>query len=119
MALRQIALSIYEGPWSPDDKDANFKQEVAQYSHVDPMPTLDTMSKNLNIPAGALVRYILVRWATSGSAGLLDIGPTVVRQMGDVVGQAESVGTDEAFLDAYHRLAQIISWLQVPLDTRG
>ena len=116
MTPRRISLEVYEGSWSPDDKDANFKEEVALYSRVDPMPTLERMSQNLNIPVGALVRYILARWATSGSAGLLEIGPRVVRQMEDLVGQAESVGTNGARLEAYHRLAQIISWLAQGYD---
>ena len=75
MGSRRISLEVYQGPWAPDDKDANFKEEVAHYSRVDPMTTLDRMSHNLGIPVGALVRYILVKWAASGSEGLMEIGP--------------------------------------------
>ena len=114
---RRIALGIYKGPWRKDDKDANFKQEVAQYCRIDPMSTLDRLSQSLNIPVGALVRYILVKWASAGSAALLDMGPLIVRQMGDVVRRTELVGSDKSRLEAYNRLAQIISWLQVPLDS--
>ena len=116
MEPRRITLEVYSGPWAPDDKDSNFKEEVAYYSRVDPMPTLDRMSLNLGISVGSLARYILVKWAASGSEGLLELGPRVVRQMEDVVSNAETLGTEGARLEAYHRLAQIISWLKVPLD---
>ena len=116
MTMRQVTLDVYEGPWNSDDKDSNIKKEVSFYSSVDPMPTLDRMSQTINIPVGALVRYILVKWAASGSEGLLEVGPRVVRQLEDVVRQAESDNTDEARLQAYNRLSQIISWLAVPLN---
>ena len=43
------------------------KQELATYSRVDPMPTIETMSRNLGMPVGAIGRYILARWASSAS----------------------------------------------------
>ena len=113
---RQVILHPFRGSWPPGDKDANFKDEVANYSRVDPMTTLDNMSRNLDIPVGALVRYILVKWAASGSEGLMEIGPIVVRQMQDLVDKAEALDSDEARLEAFHALKQIISWLKVPLD---
>ena len=114
---RQVILHPFRGSWPPGDKDANFKDEVANYSRVDPMTTLDNMSRNLDIPVGALARYILVKWAASGSEGLMEIGPMVVRQMQDLVDKADALGSDEARLEAFHALKQIISWLKVPLDT--
>ena len=113
---RQVILHPFRGPWPPGDKDANFKDEVANYSRVDPMTTLDNMSRNLDIPVGALARYILVKWAASGSEGLMEIGPIVVRQMQDLVDKAEAFDSDEARLEVYNALKQIISWLKVPLD---
>ena len=113
---RQVILHPFRGSWSPGDKDANFKDEVANYSRVDPMTTLDNMSRNLDIPVGALARYILVKWAASGSEGLMEIGPIVVRQMQDLVDKAEAFDSDEARLEVYNALKQIISWLKVPLD---
>ena len=113
---RQIALEVYQGPWEPHDKDANLKDEVSHYSRIDPMPTLDRMSQNMGIPVGSLVRYILVKWATSGSEGLLEMGPRVVHQMADIVTQAEAAGTDQARLEAYQSLTKVLSWLKVPLD---
>ncbi len=116
MADRQITLETYETPFSPEDKDANFKHDVATYSRLDPMPALDRMSRNLDIPVGALVRYVLARWATSGSDALLEVGPLVVRQMGALIQQAEEEATDEARVKAYDGLRQIVSWLTIPLD---
>ena len=113
---RQVILHPFRGSWSPGDKDGNFKDEVANYSRVDPMITLDNMSRNLDIPVGALARYILVKWAASGSEGLMEIGPIVVRQMQDLVDKAEALDSDEARLQAFHALKQIVSWLKVPLD---
>ena len=111
----QISLQAFDWLSDETDKDANFKQEVAMYSREDPMPTLETMSRNLRIPIGAIVKYVLVKWATSGSGALLEIGPRVVGQMADIVAQAESEATDQERLVAYRELSQIISWLQVPL----
>ena len=112
---RQITLQRFDWEWDATDKDANFKQEVAAYTRVDPMPTVETMSRNLNIPVGAVVQFVLVRWAASGSTALLEIGPRVVRQMADVVDKANAADTDQGRLEAYRKLSQIISWLNVPL----
>jgi hypothetical protein len=114
-APSQITLERFDWQGDETDKDSNFKQELATYSRVDPMPTIETMSRNLGIPVGAIVRYILARWASSGSASLLEVGPRVVRQMADIVAEAESAGEPEAKLQAYEKMAQIISWLNVPL----
>jgi len=116
---RQVSLEEYHGQWDESDKDANFKQEVATYTRVDPMPTIDAMSRNLRIPVGAIARYVLVKWATSGSAALLKMGPRVVQQMAEVVRHAESKDTDMARLQAYQKLSQIISWLNIPLVDPG
>ena len=116
MTDRQITLETYRSPFSPEDKDANFKHDVATYTLLDPMPALDRMSGNLNIPVGALVKYVLARWTTSGSDALLEMGPIVVRQMSALIQQAEQENTEAARLQAYDGLRQIVSWLQVPLD---
>jgi hypothetical protein len=112
----QITLDRYD--WRPDepDKDANFKHQVATYTLADPMPTIRRMSRNLDIPVGCIARYVLVKWAASGSDALLLAGPVVVKQMAEVVDHAESAGTDEEKLAAYEKLSQIVSWLRVPLD---
>ena len=112
----KVSLEVFDWQWDESDRDANFKREVAMYSHEDPMPTLETMSRYLAIPVGAIIRYLLVKWAASGSAALLELGPRVVQQMADIVAQAENAGTDQERLEAYRKLSQVISWLSVPLN---
>ncbi|HJO81750.1 MAG: DUF6027 family protein [SAR202 cluster bacterium] len=112
----QLTLDRFDWEADESDKDANFKHQVATYTLADPMPTMRGMSRNLNIPVGCIARYILVKWAASGSDALLLAGPVVVKQMSEVVDNAESAGTDEAKLAAYESLSQIVSWLRVPLD---
>ncbi len=111
-----IGLEPYEGTWPADDPDAGFRRMVAEYSRLDPLPTLQTLSRHKGIPVGALARFVLARYCTSGSDALLEMGPRVVRQMDDVVQRAEAAGTDAARLDAYRALKAIVSWLLVPLD---
>ena len=111
-----ILLEPYEGSWPPDDRDAGFRRLVAEYSRIDPLPTLEVLSRNKGIPVGALVRFVLARYCTSGSDALLEMGPRVVRQMDDLVREAEAAGTDEARLKAYGALKAVVSWLQVPLN---
>ena len=113
---RWVLLEPYDGPWAEDDRNANFKEQVAIYSKSDPMTTLDRMSRSQDVPVGALARYVLAKWAASGSDGLLEIGPRVVRQMQDVLDKAEAENTPEARLEAYESLRKIISWLAVPLE---
>ncbi len=112
---RAIVLEPYEASWPHDDPDAGFRRMVAEYSRLDPLPTLEVLSRNTDIPVGALARCILARYCTSGSDALLEMGPRVVRQMDEVVQKAEAAGTDEARLEAYGALKAIISWLKVPL----
>jgi hypothetical protein len=114
-----IQLLRWNGPWSHDDPDANFKAEVADYSRLDPLLTLQGMSDNLGIPVGALARYVLARWATAGSGGLLELGPTMVRRLWEPIARAEEAGTDDARLAAYLQLRGLLSWLKIPLDDPG
>ncbi len=111
-----VHLERWNGPWPDDDPDANFKAEVASYRLADPMHTLGNLSAHTGIPVGALVRYVLARWASEGSAGLLELGPTMVERLGTVCDEAESADTDEARLAAYHELRQRLSWLRYAVD---
>ena len=115
----EIRLEAYEGTWPPDDPDASFRQLVAEYSRIDPLPTLEMLARHKNIPVGALIRFVVARYATSGSDALLEMGPRVVRQMQDVVDRAEVTGTDAARLEAYGALKAIVSWLMLPLEDRN
>jgi hypothetical protein len=111
-----IELTPWEGPWPDDDPDANFKRDVALYSRVDPLSTLRGLSANLDVPVGALARYVLAKFATSGSGALLELGPQAITKLASFVDEAEAAGTDEARLAAYDGLRQFIAWLRYPLE---
>ena len=111
-----VHLEPWTGPWPADDKDANLKADVALYSKVDPLRTVRGLSESTNIPEGAIVRWVLARWASEGASGLLELGPTMTRRLHAVCTEAEASGTDEQRLAAYHQLRQMISWLNHPLD---
>lgn len=111
-----VRLEPWTGPWADDDPDANFKADVALYSLTDPLATIERLSENVGVPVGALCRYVLAKWASGGSGGLLELGPTMVRRLGAVCDDAETAGTDAARLAAYQQLCAMIGWLRVPLD---
>ena len=112
----QLELEQYTGTWPDDDPDAGFRSMVAEFSGIDPMPTLETLGRNKQIPVGALARFILARYAASGSEALMEIGPRVARQIDVLFQKAEAQGTDDARLEAYRSLAAIVSWLNIPLN---
>jgi hypothetical protein len=111
-----ITLDRWDGPWPADDPDANFKTDVALYNRLDPLTTLQGLSRNLDIPLGALVRYVLAKFATGGSGAALELGPVAVTKLASFVDTAEAAGTDEARLAAYEGLRGYISWLRLPYD---
>ena len=113
---RTIDLEGWRGPWPDDDPDANFKSDVALYSSVDPLTTIRALARAIDVPVGALCHYVLAKWATQGSGGLLELGPTMTRRLGRICDDAELVGTDEARLEAFRQLQGLISWLRYPLD---
>ena len=112
---RAVTLESWTGPWPADDPDANFKAEIALYAHVDPLTTIENLAANVNVPVGAIVRYVLARWATGGSGGILELGPSMVNRLAAVCDEAEAADTREARLAAYDQLRQMIQWLQLPL----
>lgn len=111
-----VRLLVWDGPWPEDDPDANLKVDVAAYGRTDPIATLSALARNLDIPIGALVRYVLARWASGGSEGLLELGPSTVERMRSEVERAEADGDDDARLRAYHVLRQQLTWLGHGLD---
>ena len=111
-----IRLERWTGPWPDDDADANFKADIALYAVHDPLSTLRGLSDNVGVPVGALARYVLARYATGGSGGLLEVGPTMVGRLWEPFARAEAEGTDEARLAAYDQVKQMVSWLKFPLD---
>ena len=110
-----ITLEPYTDTWPDDDPDAGFRTMVAEYSSLDGLATLEVLSRNKNIPLGAIVAFIVGQYSASGSDALLEIGPRVIGQMDSIVQEAESAGTDGARLEAYGSLRAIVSWLKVPL----
>lgn len=122
-AMRQLAKTVelipWTGPWPDDDPDANFKAEVALYAHVDPMTTIGNLATALGLPEGAIARYVLAKWASAGSGGLLELGPTMLNRLWQPVEQAEAAGTDAARLAAYEQLRQMLSWLRLPVADPG
>ena len=112
---QQLDLIPYTNAWSDDDPDAGFRSTVAMFSGIDPLPTLERLSRNKDIPVGALARFILARYAASGSEALMEIGPRVISQMDEIVQKAEEAATDAARLEAYQSLTGVISWLNIPL----
>ena len=105
-------LVPYTDSWEDSDRHANFKAEVALYTRTDPLPTLANLSQATGIPVGSLIRYVLVKWASSGADAMLHMEPIVFRQMAEQVERAEADDTDAARLQAYEALRQIISWLR-------
>lgn len=112
----EVRLLRWDGPWPADDADANFKADVALYTKLDPLETLVPLSERTGIPLGALVRYVLARWASAGSEALLSAGPCAIERLWGVARAAEEAGTDEARLEAYDVMRQMVSWLRSPLE---
>lgn len=110
-----VRLERWDGPWSADDPDANFKADIALYSRHDPMVTIRGLSAAIAVPEGAIARYVLAKYATSGSGGLLEVGPSMVHRLWEPIQAAEVTGTDEARLAAYEQVRQMVSWLRFPL----
>jgi hypothetical protein len=104
----------------PQDDDAhphaNFRAEVAAHTLEDPLATLENLSRDTGIPVGSLVRYVLCRWAASGSEALLGMGPVTFEQMESVVSRAQEAGTMEAKAEGFAALAEIVGWLRAGID---
>lgn len=101
--------------WNPtiddDDPDAAYKHAVAGSALVDPMTTLRPMSENLGIPVGALVRHVLVEWASAGSAALLQTGPDVVEELASAADAVDAAPQGFARDAAWSALRGRIQWL--------
>ena len=111
-----VRLVRWTGPWPDDDPDHNFKSDVAAYANADPLSTIANLAANLDVPVGAVVRYVLAKWASGGSEGVLELGPSTVDRLTEVVREARSNGSEAARLAAFEQLAQMIEWVRLPLD---
>jgi len=110
-----LVLSRWDGALNTEDPDANFKDEVRAYGLLDPLITLSGVAASLDIPVGALARYVLAKWATGGSEGMLQVGGITLKRMQNICHRAEHLDTKQARLDAYDELRQIVDWLNVPI----
>lgn len=107
-----MQLYPYTDSWKENDPNANFKADVALYTVVDPLPTIEGLSRYTGVPVPCLIRYILVKYAASNADALLAMGPFVLYQMEQHIATAEADGSDQARLKAYDTLRQIVSWLR-------
>ena len=112
----EMVLSRFTGP-IPSGVKGRFQQLVADYTLLDPMPTLERLSRSQGIPVGALAKFILVRYCNSGSETLLEIGPEVVRDMLTIVEEASSVGSESTKIVAFEKLQGMIRWLAEPINS--
>lgn len=108
---KPLDMVPYRDTWAPDHPHANFKKEVATYSVTDPQPMLENLGKMTDIPPGCLARYILVKYGVAASDALLSMDPVFFRQLQEKIDAAEKQNTDQARLEAYESLKQMISWL--------
>ena len=113
--LESVPLEPWCGSWAADDPNANFKADIALYARIDPMTTIGGLADAVGLPVGALVHYVLARYATTGSGGLLELGPSMVHRLWEPIEGAERAGDDDARLGAYAQLREMISWLRAPL----
>lgn len=111
-----VRLESWTGPWPDDDPDANFKSDIAAHALLEPLTTIENLSARIDVPVGAIVHYVLARWATEGSGGLLELGPRMVRRLREPILEAEEADSDEARLAAYDVIRRMVEWLNVPLD---
>src|SRR5947209_762280 len=110
---QMIELYPYQDTWDVTDPHANFKAEVALYSRVDPLPTLKNLSRVTGIPIPCLIRYVLVKYASSRADALLAMTPIVLSQLQQHIDKAELIGTTTARLEGYEALRQMIAWLGI------
>ena len=114
-AAELVPLEAWDGPWTADDPNANFKADVALYAKVDAMTTIRGLAESVGLPVGALVHYVLARYATTGSGALLELGPTMVHRLWEPIARAEDAADDDVRLAAYGELRELLSWLRAPL----
>ena len=113
--MPDVRVEPWDGSWDDDDPDANFKADIVLYKQSDPLATHNQLGTNIGVPVGGLVHYVLARWASAGSAALLEVGPSMINRMWEQVEAAEAADTSEARLAAYDALKQMLSWLRLPL----
>ena len=117
MTGREMVLSRFTGP-IPKGVKGRFHQMVVDYTLLDPISTLERLSRSQGISIGALVKFILVRYCNYGSENLLEVGPNVVRNMLTIVEEASDVGSASAKFVALDKLQSMIPWLAQPINQK-
>jgi hypothetical protein len=107
----RLRLVRWDGP-AGDDAYTGLRVDVAAYAHVDPLATLRVLSGRSGLPLGALVHYVLARWACGGNEATLELGVSGVDHLARLVADAEEAGTDEARLAAYDGVREVVGWLR-------
>ena len=76
-----MKLTPGTGPWPEDDPDANVKPD-ARFTRTSTLcPQIETLAAALGLPEGAIVRCVFAKWASAGSGGLLELGPSIVDRL--------------------------------------
>lgn len=107
-----VRLERWRGAWEPDDSFADLKADVATYGPLDALATVRELSEASGVPVGALVHYVLARWAAGGNEALLELGTSGVDHLARIIHDAEERGTDEARLEAYAAVRDVVAWLR-------
>ena len=107
-----LRLEKWDGPVDPESEHANFLEEVALWSHADPMETLVPFAEMVGLPVGVVARFVLSRWAAEGSSSFLELGPAALDRLWDVCESAEAADDDESRLAGYRKVRDIIGWMR-------
>jgi hypothetical protein len=114
--VEAVTLERWTGTWHDEDPFAALKADVVAYGHLDPLATLRGLAEASGVPVGALVRYVLARWATGGNEAVLELGVSGVDHLARTVAAAEQADTDEARLAAYTTVRDVVGWLRAGTD---
>ena len=69
-----------------------------------------TFARTTKLPGDAIVHYVLARYATTGSGGMLERGPTIIARLDAPVARAECTNDRYAMLLADCELRNVMSW---------
>ena len=65
------------------DPGGRFRAEVAASQVLDPLPGINELARQLDVPAGQVVHHALVRWSSAGSEALLAAPPEMLVALRD------------------------------------
>ena len=87
--------------------DQNFRDAVALSQLADPMPTLEALASNTDLPVAEVVHHALVRYAADGAEALLAVGPQSLREL---------VAARQA--GDWAKVGSLIDWLQAGFESQ-